>query len=58
MDIYGDKKINNAVNKLMNKYGWYTNIYMSWDWGHVFWKRYYDEKKRYSLQYIRMRNYS
>ena len=45
MDIYADKKINNAVNKLMNKYGWYTNRYMSWDWGHVFWKRYYDEKR-------------
>ena len=45
MDIYGDKKINNAVNKLMNKYGWYTNSYMSWNWGHVFWKRYYDEKR-------------
>lgn len=41
---YSDKKVNNAIKKLVNKYGWYTNQYMSWDWGHVFWKREYDEK--------------
>lgn len=44
IDYYGDKKVNNAIKKLIKKYGWYTNQYLSWDWGHIFYQREYDEE--------------